>query len=188
MKKNIKDFLWNITHPSIIYKIKDKFYEFKWKCQRFKRGYADVDVWNINDWFARMIPNMLKEMEKDRMGHPQNLTDRQWTKVITKMANLFEQWDDDKCIKKNKYEEELDKAYDEFHKNYPNIDVLKTEEELADEKENNVYYYKGLRDTPEYKALWDKWYKEQNKIDKYQEKCVKEALTLFSKYFFDLWD
>lgn len=47
----------------LYYKIKntleDIWYPFKWRCQRFVRGYADIDMFNMDDWFMRTVKPML---------------------------------------------------------------------------------------------------------------------------------
>ena len=46
----------------IKYWVKDKCLNFKWRCQRFKRGYADVDVWGMNAWFVNTVGPMLRQL------------------------------------------------------------------------------------------------------------------------------
>lgn len=41
---------------------------------------------------------------------------------------------------------------------------------------------------PEYKKVWDLYFKEQEGIDKYRKECEKEAFELFVKWFHNLWD
>ena len=36
---------------SLSYKIKDFWYDLRYRIQRFKRGYGNRDVWDIDHWF-----------------------------------------------------------------------------------------------------------------------------------------
>ena len=58
---------------------------------------------------------------------------------------------------------------------------------------NRSVSHKGTRwytlsDVEKYKPLSKKYMEEDLKIRKYQRKCKDEALALFSKGFYDLWD
>lgn len=55
-------------------KIKIRFYRLKARWQRFKRGYADVDVWDFNYWFLQTIPEMIKQIKDKGVGYPSNMT------------------------------------------------------------------------------------------------------------------
>ena len=55
---------------SIFFKIKEIKNTLKWRCQRFMRGYADVDVWNIDSWFVKTMAPMLKQFRENSISHP----------------------------------------------------------------------------------------------------------------------
>ncbi|SCW59185.1 hypothetical protein SAMN05660484_01953 [Eubacterium ruminantium] len=48
----------------------EEAYQAKARQQRAKRGYADTDVWNMNDWFMDTISPMLKQFRKKHNGVP----------------------------------------------------------------------------------------------------------------------
>ena len=54
-------------------KADQKKLEEKWKDQRYKRGFADVDVWSIDHWFLTIMPLMLKELVKNKHGYQPKL-------------------------------------------------------------------------------------------------------------------
>ncbi len=41
---------------------------------------------------------------------------------------------------------------------------------------------------PEYDNIEEKYYAEEESLRKYMEDCKNEALELFSKWFYSLWD
>lgn len=81
-------------------KIKIRFYRLKACWQRFRRGYADVDVWDFNYWFLKTIPKMLKQLKAEGLGYPLDMTFEEWHDYLGEMANHFEE--------ANKFDEEPD--------------------------------------------------------------------------------
>lgn len=124
MKEKIKDKLYDIKlalKPSFIYRLKDKWFDFKMRCQRFKRGYADCDVWNINTWFTYNIVPMLQHLRDNHCGFPgtpEVPDDETWCKVLDRMIFCFkESLEDSPCEVKNPYKEEYDKRFDDWYNN-----------------------------------------------------------------------
>ena len=72
------------------YRVKELFSSLKWKIQRFKRGYADVDVWNFESWFLDTIPKMLTQLKKQLHGCPINMEFEDWENYLQEMINHFE--------------------------------------------------------------------------------------------------
>lgn len=54
------------------YKMKNYglFSKIKYAFQRMKKGYCDEDVWDIDDWFLNIMPNMLCELKENKRGVP----------------------------------------------------------------------------------------------------------------------
>lgn len=52
------------------YRIKEKLFSFKMRCQRFIRGYADIDVWSMDSWFIELIPKMLRQLKETTHSYP----------------------------------------------------------------------------------------------------------------------
>ena len=72
------------------YRIKELFSSLKWKIQRFKRGYADVDVWDFETWFLDIIPKMLTQLKKQLHGCPINMEFEDWENYLQEMINHLE--------------------------------------------------------------------------------------------------
>ena len=45
----------------------------KWSCQRIVRGYAECDVWNMDGYLQRLVPDMLQDLKDNRNGSPSYL-------------------------------------------------------------------------------------------------------------------
>lgn len=71
------------------YKIRRILTSLKWKTQRFKRGYADVDVWDFEAWFLEIIPKMLTQLKEELHGYPVDMEFEDWEKYLEKMIDHF---------------------------------------------------------------------------------------------------
>jgi len=75
-------------------KIEDPLYSLKWFIQRGKRGYADYDWWNMDNYLCRIIISMLKELKEKRCGDPIGMeeiqTPEDWSNKIDEMIEAFE--------------------------------------------------------------------------------------------------
>ena len=79
------------------YRLGHKWTEFRYRCQRFKRGYTDIDVWEVRDWFIRTAKPLLREMRAKAFSYPEEVGEEQWHKILEEMADLLEVmdiWDD----------------------------------------------------------------------------------------------
>jgi len=47
--------------------------EIKWFIQRGRRGYADCDVWSLDDYLDRWMPNALRRLKKTKQGVPSSV-------------------------------------------------------------------------------------------------------------------
>lgn len=133
--------------------------EIKWFCQRGKRGYSDMDVYSIDDWFLTVIVPMLRQLKETKHGYPSDLTPEQWDKILDRMIFCFKEVNDDTCSMVNEYSGKL-------------FSFITNDEETnkAD------------------KELKDKFFKREIEIDEYKTKMKNEGFQLFSKYFHNLWD
>lgn len=91
---------------NLYYKIRstlsDLWYDFRRRCQRFKRGYAYSDVWDIDFWFMRTVKPMLIHIRDHGIGVPFDLykegaeNEREaWEAVLTEMIECLELMDED---------------------------------------------------------------------------------------------
>ena len=73
--------------------IKDVPYNIRkiqWFIQRGKRGWADCDWWGMDYYLISIILPMLKELKKNQHGHPADLTEEKWNKILDEMVEGFE--------------------------------------------------------------------------------------------------
>ncbi len=84
-------FLW------IWVRIEEKCRNLRYRCQRFKKGYSDRDVWEMRDWFIRTAKPMLRELSIKACNYPEEAGEEQWREILLEMADLLEImdiWDD----------------------------------------------------------------------------------------------
>lgn len=90
---------------NLYYRIKntilDFWYDFRCRCQRFKRGWAYGDVWDMDVWFMRTVKPMLVHLRDYGIGIPSELyvdgeNERvNWENTLTEMINCLELMDED---------------------------------------------------------------------------------------------
>ncbi len=44
--------------------------DIKWSHQRIRKGYCDYDLFSVDDWFMKIMPEMLRVFKKTRHGSP----------------------------------------------------------------------------------------------------------------------
>lgn len=77
--------------------IQDIWYNLRGRCQRFKRGYAYGDVWDMDHWFMRTVRLMLIHLRTYGDSFPMEFEDRDaWCAVLDKMINCLDFMDEDK--------------------------------------------------------------------------------------------
>lgn len=81
--------------------ISDFWYDFRCRCQRFKRGWAYGDVWDIDRWFMRTVKPMLIHLRDHGIGIPNEFyvdgeNERvNWESTLTEMISCLELMDED---------------------------------------------------------------------------------------------
>ena len=70
---------------------------FRRRCQRFKRGYAWSDVWNMDSWFMHTIKPMLIHLRDNHVSIPLEFEDNEdgWVAVLQEMINCLDMMDED---------------------------------------------------------------------------------------------
>lgn len=170
--------------------------------QRIKYGYCERDVWSIDTWFLNVFPNMIEELKETAHGFPVNPIDdcssvsenvddgmERWQNTLAEMAFYFREANEDTCKRKNRYQEEYDKALTDFDAKYGIWgEGLKSEDEKKEEKESGLFHVYTLRDVPEYKEIWDNYFAEDLSICQYREECKDKGMEMFRDNFRNLWD
>lgn len=79
--------------------ISDFWYDFRRRCQRFKRGWAYSDAWDMNAWFVHTLKPMLIYLKNNGISYPIGFNDRsEWETVLDEMINCLNFMDEDYCI------------------------------------------------------------------------------------------
>jgi len=154
--------------------------------------------------YKRLIPDMLQDLRDNRSGSPGDLGDNytneegilvndtchaEWDKILDKMIFLWRESREETCSRKNPFEEEYDKAFAKFHKEYGFWgEELQSEAELEENKKRGVRTVHYMDELPEYKEIYDLYYAEERKMEEYREQCRDEALDMLKEYFMSLWD
>lgn len=87
----------------IHYRVKRIWYNLRRRIQRFQRGYAYGDVWDMDYWFMRIIKPMLIHLRDHGIGIPYELYNNDgdnerinWENVLTEMINCLDMMDENK--------------------------------------------------------------------------------------------
>lgn len=164
--------------------------DIKFSIQRIRNGYCDPDAWAINDWFLGIMPAMLQELKDTRSSSPPTEDyiahamivddkDRQdevhvaWDAVLERMIFLMKEADERTCSQENPYaDEHLEILTQSMQNKKDELGNVHTRYEIADENQ----------------LLEKKYRQEEMRLAEYRKNCKDEALVLFSKWFYQLWD
>lgn len=79
--------------------LEDTRYNLKGRIQRFKRGYAYGDVWDMDQWFMRTVKPMLIHLRTHGMSYPCEFNDYdEWGAVLDEMIKCLEFMDEDSIL------------------------------------------------------------------------------------------
>lgn len=163
--------------------------------QRIKYGYCYRDTWAIDDWFLTVVPNMIHDLRVNAHGYPGMFTgtdeenEKKWNQILSEIEHSFREANEETCKRKNKYEEEYEKASEEFQKKYGELgERLKTKEEKEREKRGGFHRAYTMNDVPEYQEILKKWRNEETALWQYRRDCFEKGMKLFHDYFWHLWD
>ena len=190
---------------------KEIAFEERMAKQRAKRGFCDRDVWSIDYWFCETIAPMLRQLAKTAHGCPcidengdvfykENISNeeletysKRWNDILLHMAFLADEMNPEKCSMKNPYDKQLHRFLRNFKKKYGDFgEKLYTEEDKKEIAEKGTYRMYTASDDPihgeEYNKISELHTEYERVIYEYMEKSKDEFVTLFRKYFRDLWD
>lgn len=110
----------------IFEKIKDIPREIKWFYQRGRYGYAENDLWNLDDYLLSWLPKAIREFRDNTQGYPNIKSFNEWKKILTKMANGLESgielmWNTGTKRKMEKLDKEFKEGMKLFHKHFFNL-------------------------------------------------------------------
>lgn len=156
-----------LTHPW-------KFFKHCWQnlkdaWWRVTKGYAPRDVWDLNDWFLAIMPEMLRMLANDSVGvypgvEPFETSDK-WQDWLHSVADAFDGCTEEYIDSKNEYHDEyFDTLMNRRH------DITTTWDSAADLRELTQLY--RLRED----ELW-----EQRKV------LLNDTFREFATHFDYLW-
>lgn len=140
----------------------------EFKQQRIERGFDDTECWNLDSTVAKFILPRLIVFRKNTNGYPGNSeipTFEKWLEVLDKMIFAF-----DHIVNEEKYDDERNEKYDIDWSKVNNYTKMENGSVMMEPKD-------------EYKERLEKLH--DDKADEIQK--IDEGLTLFGKYFMQLW-
>ncbi len=168
------------------------------KCcvQRIRKGFCYKDIWNIDEWFLHVAPDMLEELARTTHGCPSRFLKNdgsdteeendkafeKWKAILNEMAFLFRESNEATCQKKNLYDEEYSAVLHKFIKRFG------FNGKWVKKKDGTCVFIRDLSDIPKYKALEENYYKSERELSEYRANCQKKAFAMFVEYFDCLWD
>jgi hypothetical protein len=188
----------NLFHT---YHLRPKFFKYAW--QRITRGYADCDCWEIKSYLSEIIPGMLQHLRDNHMGSPcfdvdyiHSLSEedlekdnQQWNKILDDMIHCWREADDETCSMKNEYDDEFDRATEEYNGKYGVLgEKLRTPEEVENDEKYGVQTTHLIFQHQDFKDISNKWFDREQEIDNYKHKMQDKALDYLKEYFDNLWD
>ena len=165
-----------------------------WSMQRVKRGYSDYDVWGMDSYLQRLIPDMLITLKKNHHGAPtidedSDVCHAKWNKTLNRMIFLWRESNEETCSKKNPYEEEYLKCAEAFEKKYGFWgEKLRTKSEISEEKKKGLSTLHFMDEVPEYKEIYERYRAEEDRLEEYRHKCWSKAMDMLKEWYWDLWD
>lgn len=164
-----------LTHP---WKwIKEAAYNIRAAWQRTTRGWANMDVWDMDNWFLHTIPPMLRYLAENGHSYPGiepfdgEEGAQRWKDWLLETAGLLDTGTEDWQDKHNEY-------YDEYMKH------LMDDWEPPTKDENGCLVHKSR----EFTELDKKYFARAEELMKQGEKNVQLALKSMSGWFYSLWD
>ena len=152
------------------------FRRFKWAWQRATRGFADCDIWNLDNTILNYLSGTLKYLADNHWGWPGDEhfpTDEDWTQFLRDMSQKFYQANE--C--NDFYPTPKEYEWWEWSKEQ----VRKWEEENI----NGIKLYKYLPDDNPFR---EDMLKEKRENDLKREHDFAEAWAAIGEVFWDLWD
>lgn len=168
--------------------------DIRWSHQRVWKGYCDYDLFSIDHWFMKIMPEMLKVFKETRHGSPLAVNFHshavfldeeernqdvhgEWDQKLDRMIFLLGEMNEESSAQQNPYKDDYFEAID------------KLREGPIEHPDGSVSYrYPNLYEHPKYRELAGKYDAEEKRIMQYRLDCKQEFFALFSTHFHDLWD
>lgn len=86
--------IFSVLFSRNFYKLKSYVRCFRRLFQRWKYGFDDSDMWNLDFTIAELIASRLKMFRKRNECHPSSMTFEEWNGILDKMIYGFENYDE----------------------------------------------------------------------------------------------
>lgn len=148
----------------------------RWAYQRIVRGYADIDVCDMDRYLTRIIPPMLRAMADEKVGaypgcEPYDTWEK-WQAWLRQTADTVESLQEDWAETKNEY----DDAY------FNMLQMSKSK----DERGYTVIHFDNDND-PEVIALKEKWMNRVKELSDQQRQVTHDVFAEIAENFYNLW-
>lgn len=146
----------------------DIYREIKFGIQRAKKGYSSRDVWSFDEWFLRVVPKMLRDLEKMEHGYPLTIQKKYYLEHLSdypvSLTALTEDYDEN-----DKKSVELKRKFSNGCSEYWKATLIRMAGLLEESR--------GVREK----------YADYRERDAVRSLCIEEFCGLLSEYFDDLW-
>jgi hypothetical protein len=162
-----------------------KLRDIKYATQRKTRGYSDCDVWNTNDYLAKIILDALVRFKNsERMGYPSNLNSTGWKDNPTK---------DEENALVNEWESILDKMIWSFRFFTKDCHTDESEALMNEIFGGHKIEFEPIDGDNEFVRMVRPKYDETKlatyyELQKKEYVIYEEGMVLFAKHFGALWD
>lgn len=186
-KPNVIKRIYYWFYRNTIVRIGDWKRAVKYGFQRARRGYADIDMWDMSNSLTLLIYKILVDYQKNHKGHPillytspeeySNLTEEQyqeeednWNLIIKEMIFHFQEATEETCQRTNPYEL---KGIPYFYKTSPTdrFYIMGTEYKSSEDKEES-----------------DRFLETAIELDEYRAEHKRQGYEMLSEYIDYLWD
>lgn len=71
-------------------RMREPLYSLRMFMQRGRKGYAEVDLWNMDSYLSKVIAGAFREWADVSMSHPDGITHEEWQGILRDIAASFD--------------------------------------------------------------------------------------------------
>lgn len=156
-----------IRHPIRTFRYLSR--TFKWAWQRTVRGYAGIDLWDMDNYLLAVLPAMIDSFADNLTGYPE---------VLWPSSDGGKSKNEEDCIRFRNGEEW--RAYlREMAQHFRNAD----EAQSSQQNEYSDHVFSDMQSEE-----WKKYVERENELDEFRAKELHHALVMLETSFHHLWD